>query len=154
MQLTSAAFEDQGMIPKKFTGEGDDVSPALFWSQVPAKTKSFALICNDPDAPPAPGRDIPYVHWVLYNLSPTTSFLPEGAPVEARQGKNSFGKMGYGGPMPPVGHGIHHYHFELYALDIELDLNVGASKAELLKAIEGHVIQTAELVGLYERLTD
>jgi Raf kinase inhibitor-like YbhB/YbcL family protein len=161
MQLTSASFQDQQMIPRRYSGEGEDVSPELRWSDVPASCQSFALICEDPDSPRVPGRDHPFVHWLIYNLSANTSFLPEGlakqgtitsAPVDANQGTNSFGKLGYGGPMPPVGHGTHHYHFTLYALDRELSLAPGITQHDLLKAMEGHVLEEVKLIGKYERL--
>ena len=160
MQLTSSAFQAQQAIPRRYSGESEDVSPELRWSDVPASAQSFALICEDPDAPRVPGRDHPFVHWVIYNLSANTSMLPEGlpkqasvtsAPIEADQGTNSFGRLGYGGPMPPVGHGAHHYHFKLYALDRELSLSAGVTKHDLMKAMEGHVIAESELIGLYER---
>lgn len=156
MQLTSESFKNRQNIPRRYTGEGEDISPDLQWSNIPVGTRSFALICEDPDAP----TSSPFVHWVIYNLSPNTSFLPEGidqqrtlslAPIEADQGVNSFGKIGYGGPMPPVGHGVHHYYFKLFALNTDLGLKPGATKEEFLKAIEGHVLDEAVLIGQYRR---
>ncbi len=115
------AFANNAAIPKKYTGDGEDVSPALRWSGVPAGTAELALICDDPDAP----TPQPWVHWLIYKLSPQFAGLPENVakmanpqpPADAVQGKNSFGKLGYGGPAPPRGHGLHHYHFRLYALN-------------------------------------
>lgn len=162
IELRSPVFGHQEPIPCRFTGEGQDVSPPLVWSGVPTECREFALVCLDPDAPIAPNKDHPFVHWVIYNISPATSSLPDGVPGKARlqlplfadQGLNSFGKIGYGGPMPPPGHGTHHYHFVLYALDRELNLRPGASHPEFLRAIENHVLATTELVGTYQRVAE
>jgi Raf kinase inhibitor-like YbhB/YbcL family protein len=154
--LTSAAFENGKPVPRKYTGDGDDVSPPLAWSNVPAGTRQFALIVDDPDAP----TPEPWVHWVLYQLAGSATSLPERIPPAARvavcggllQGQNSWPRStGYRGPAPPKGHGVHHYHFRLYALNTELDLKAGLDKAGLLAAIQGHVLSTAELIGTYER---
>jgi Raf kinase inhibitor-like YbhB/YbcL family protein len=148
LKMSSNAFEPGGRIPKKYTGEGADVSPPLSWSGVPEGTVELALICDDPDAP----RKEPWVHWVLYKISADRSSLHEGRSEPAIDGRNDFGKHGYGGPMPPRGHGVHHYHFRLYALDQPLSINKpGAAKADLLKAMEGHIIAQTELIGTYER---
>lgn len=157
IRVTSTAFADGGRIPKRhaYGGEGDNVSPPLAWEGVPDGTKRLALICDDPDAP----RPQPWVHWVLFGLDPTTRALPAGLPadgdlsgaVAARQGVNSWDELGWGGPMPPKGHGTHHYHFRLYALDAPTGLEHGATKDELLAAMKGHVLATGELVGTYER---
>lgn len=148
MQLSSGDFRSQEAIPRRCTGDGEDRSPALTWSEVPAGTRELALICDDPDAP----RPEPFVHWVLYGIPPETRGLPSGQePAGAQQGKNSFGTAGYRGPAPPRGHGIHHYHFQLFALDQPVALGPGAGKAELLKAMEGHVLGRAELIGTYQR---
>lgn len=158
IQLISPAFGDGEPIPKKYTGDGEDLSPPLNWSDLPEGTKQLALICDDPDAP----TEQPWVHWVLYHIPPDVTSLPEGIPPTERldrpqgamQGKNSWPEgqtIGYRGPAPPAGHGTHHYHFRLYALDAELDLEPGISKARLLKAIEGHILAQGELVGTYER---
>ncbi len=157
MKLTieSAAFQANEKIPKKYTGEGADVSPPLTWSGAPAGTRELALLCDDPDAP----RPEPWVHWVLYGLPAGTTALPENIekkeqpaqPAGARQGKNSWSKIGYGGPMPPPGHGLHHYHFRLYALDANLSLPPGITKEELLKRMHGHILAEGELIGTYER---
>ena len=158
MNLTSAAFSEGQPIPRKYTGDGHDVSPPLSWSNVPEGTKEFVLICDDPDAPT---RE-PWVHWVIYKIPANVTSLPEGVPKKenleepagALQGKNSWPSgqtIGYRGPAPPPGHGTHHYHFKLYALDTELDVPPGLDKNLLLKAMEGHVIGRGELVGTYER---
>jgi len=155
MKIESSAFKEGGVIPKKHTGEGADVSPALTWSGAPDGAKEFALICDDPDAP----TPKPWVHWVIYSIPATTTGLAENvvktaapvAPKGAFQGKNDFGKAGYGGPMPPKGHGVHHYYFKLYALDAPLGLKSGLNKDALLKAMEGHVLAEAQLVGTCER---
>jgi len=158
LELKSPAFAAGNRIPVRHTGDGDDVSPAMSWSGSPDGTREFALICDDPDAP----TDEPWVHWVIYGIPGETRELPEGippdkqlsAPVAAMQGKNSWSSgqtIGYRGPAPPKGHGTHHYHFKLYALDAMLGLKPGADKPALLKAMAGHVLAEGELVGTYER---
>ncbi len=159
MILTSSVFRNLQRIPTRYTGEGENVSPPLEWSFVPDHCKEFALICEDPDAPKNPNKDYPFVHWIAYNIPGSTSSLPEGIdtrqrlsiPVSIDQGVNSFGKLGYGGPMPPLESGPHHYHFTLYALDAELGLAPGLTKEDLIKSIKGHVITTSEIIGTYER---
>lgn len=154
-RLSSSAFQQNKAIPRRYTGEGDDVSPPLEWTNSPAGTHEFALICDDPDAP----SPEPWVHWVIYRLPADTSSLPERVPPVLRagsrgelQGKNSWPKgIGYRGPLPPPGHGVHHYHFRLYAIDRELDLEPGLDKKGLLSAVHGRVLGIAELVGTYER---
>ena len=148
--LQSSAFQNGGSIPKKFTCEAADVSPELTWSGVPEKTQSFALIADDPDAPMGT-----WVHWVIYDLPPNTAKLPEGVPKQEQaasgaQGKNSSGKIGYGGPCPPPGK-PHRYFFKLYALDSKLNLKPGARKPEVEAAMKGHVLAQAELMGKYGR---
>ena len=149
--LTSVAFTAGGTIPKKFTSDGPDVSPALAWTDPPANTKSLALIMDDPDAPVGT-----WVHWVLYDLAPSVRDLPEGVPQHeelpsgARQGRNDFRKIGYGGPCPPPGP-AHRYFFKLYALDAKVNLKAGATKADLEKALKGHILAQAELMGRYQR---
>lgn len=150
MQLTSSAFEQRGKIPAKYTGEGDDVSPPLAWADAPQGTKSFAVICHDPDAPLVSPGTYGFVHWVLYNLPASTGSLDEGADV-GTAGKNDFGNSGYGGPMPPDGHGVHHYFFWVLALDRELDLAPGLSLWQFLEKAEPHVIGMNRLVGTYQR---
>ncbi len=153
--IQSTAFEPGQPIPKKYSGEGQDVSPPLKWSGVPKEAQELVLICDDPDAP----RPEPWVHWVIYGMAPTTTELPEGIakqprikePVAAAQGANSWNKPGYGGPMPPPGHGVHHYHFKLYALDTALKLEPGQTKDDLLKRMKGHILAEGELIGTYKR---
>ncbi len=150
IKITSPAFEEGGMIPKKYTCDGEDVSPPLVWTSVPIGTKSFALICDDPDAPMGT-----WVHWVLFNLPADTKELSENIPPQkilengAKQGTNDFRKIGYGGPCPPSG--THRYYFKLYALDTEIDLEAGITKAQLLKAMEGHILAEGQLMGKYKR---
>ncbi|HKD38591.1 MAG TPA: YbhB/YbcL family Raf kinase inhibitor-like protein [Pirellulales bacterium] len=155
--ITSGAFEPGKPIPKTYTGDGEDRSPPLSWNGVPAGAKELALICDDPDAP----SPRPWVHWVIYNIPGDTKSLEEGIPRKPRppkpagslQGVNSFpsDNIGYRGPAPPKGHGVHHYHFKLYALDAPLGLEPGLSKHDLLNAISGHVLGHGELIGTYER---
>lgn len=147
MELTSPAFENGGVIPKQYSGEGGDVSPPLEWERVPEGVQAFALVVEDPDAP----QDEPFVHWVLYDIPGDRPGLAENSTAGGTEGQNSFGNTGYGGPMPPPGHGLHHYHFRLYALSAATELGPGASKEDLLSAIEGKVEESAELVGTYQR---
>lgn len=150
MQLTSPSFKTGGAIPKDHTGEGDDTSPALAWKDAPDSTASFAVICHDPDAPlVTPGR-YGFVHWVLYNIPGSVSELAE-ATGEYTQGTNDFGNTGHGGPMPPEGHGTHHYFFWLLALDKDLGLEPGLNMYELLEKVEPHTIGMNRLVGTYQR---
>ena len=150
LRVQSPAFSEGGQIPRSYTCDGKDVSPPLSWSGVPGEAKSLALICDDPDAP---GKT--WVHWVLFNLPPRIEGLSEGVPARTSvsgggvQGTNDFRKVGYGGPCPPGG--THRYQFKLYALDAELTLPAGATKAELEGAIEGHVLGQATLTGKYSR---
>ena len=154
--LTSAAFAHQGAIPTKYTCEGADVSPPLTWIDLPPGTKSLALIVDDPDAPDPAAPKMTWVHWVLYNLPAETRELPEGVPKEmelkdgSRQGRNDFARPGYGGPCPPRG-APHRYYFKLFALDTRLNLAPGATKADLEKAMKGHILGQAELVGTYQK---
>ena len=150
MQVTSPVFATASAIPTKHTGEGEDVSPALTWTNAPDGTRSFALICHDPDAPLVTPRTYGFVHWVLYNIAGTASELAEGS-TRYTGGKNDFGKEGYGGPMPPEGHGTHNYFFWLLALDQELDLEPGLSMWDLLEKVDRHVIGMNRLVGTYQR---
>lgn len=151
MTLTSSAFEPGTSIPAKHTGEGEDISPALSWSNPPEGTKSFAVICHDPDAPlVTPRGTYGFVHWVLYNIPASVSSLDEGM-KEHTSGKSDFGKLGYGGPMPPNGHGTHQYYFWVLALNDELNLEAGLTLWELLERIEPQVTGMNRLVGLYER---
>ncbi len=155
IRVRSDAFADGEAIPKKHTEDGEDVSPRLSWSAVPEGAAERALIVDDPDAPTAE----PWVHWVLYKIPGTATDLLEGIatddaltePRGALQGKNSWGTVGYRGPAPPRGHGTHHYHFKLYALDAELQAASGLSKRELLALMQGHVLAEGELMGTYSR---
>ncbi|MFQ5776986.1 MAG: YbhB/YbcL family Raf kinase inhibitor-like protein [Terriglobia bacterium] len=151
LELKTAAFATGSDIPKKFTCDGPDVSPALSWGEVPAGTQSLSLIMDDPDAPAGT-----WVHWVLYDLPASTKELAEGVPKDrelpnaARQGRNDFGRIGYGGPCPPAGP-PHRYFFKLYALDAKVNLKPGATKADLEKAMKGHLLAQTELMGRYQR---
>ena len=151
MQLTSPAFESGGAIPARHTGEAEDVSPALAWSGAPDGTQSFAVVCHDPDAPlVSPTGHYGYVHWVLYNIPASVTELAE-ASGEHTQGTSDFGRPGYGGPMPPEGHGVHNYYFWVLALDSDLDLDAGLDLWTLLEKIEPHTIGMNRLVGTYRR---
>ncbi len=153
LTLTSSAFRPGTEIPTQHTCEGPDTSPALEWSGVPARAKSLALIVDDPDAPDPKAPKMTYVHWVLYNLPPAPARLAEGAsrslPAGTREGTNDWKRTGYGGPCPPIGR--HRYFFKLYALDADLPDLGKPAKAQLEKAMEGHVVEKAELVGTYEK---
>jgi Raf kinase inhibitor-like YbhB/YbcL family protein len=150
LTLTSSAFAPLGRIPKKHTGEGEDVSPPLAWAQVPDGTKAFALICHDPDAPLVTASGYGFVHWVLYNIPAAVSALAEGDRGHT-SGKNSFGKPGYGGPLPPEGHGAHHYYFWLLALGSDAKLPAGLALTELCAKVEATTIGMNRLVGTYSR---
>jgi hypothetical protein len=150
MKLTSTAFQHHGKIPKKHTGAGEDVSPQLSWSDAPAEAKSFALICHDPDAPLVSPGSYGFVHWVLYNIPGSANALPEGV-QDHTPGRNNFDRTGYGGPMPPEGHGTHHYYFWLLALDADIRLAEGLTMRELLEKAEPHVTGMNRLVGTYSR---
>jgi hypothetical protein len=149
-QLTSTAFAQGNPIPPVYTCTSRNVSPPLAWGDPPAGTRSLALIMDDPDAPAGD-----WVHWVIYNIPTSSRALPENISSDAQladgslHGKNSWGKLGYGGPCPPFG--THRYFFRLYALDATLNLKAGANKAELLRAIEGHLLELTELMGTYEK---
>ena len=150
LSLSSPAFEEGGEIPGKYSCDGQKVSPPLRWNGTPAGTGSFALIMDDPDAP---GKV--FTHWVLFNLPPDVLELAEDIPKKselesgALQGKNGMGSTGYFGPCPPGG--THHYRFTIYALDKPLDLAAGVSKERVLKAMEGHILAEAQLIGTYRR---
>ncbi len=150
LRLESAAFPAGKPIPAAYTADGRDVSPPLSWSGVPPDAKSLALVCEDPDAPRGT-----WVHWVLYDLDPAATGLPEGIAASERpasggvQGKNDFGRIGYGGPAPPSG--THRYFFRLYALDARTGLAPGATRRDLTRAMEGHVLAEGELMGTYSR---
>jgi Raf kinase inhibitor-like YbhB/YbcL family protein len=151
MTLTSSAFQHHGAIPTRHTGEGEDVSPALEWSGAPDGARSFAVVCHDPDAPLVSPGTYGYVHWVLYNIPAGTTSLPDDAGEAFTSGTNDFGSTGYGGPMPPEGHGTHHYYFWVLALDSDEELEPGLSLWELLRRVEPNVIGMNRLVGTYKR---
>lgn len=150
MQLRSPAFEPGGAIPSRHTGEGEDVSPPLEWQDPPEGTRSFAIVCHDPDAPLVKPGTYGFVHWVLTGIPGAARSLPEG--VEGyTPGRNDFDREGYGGPMPPEGHGRHHYFFWLLALNADPKLEAGLTMWQLLEKIEPQVIGMNRLVGTYER---
>lgn len=150
IRITSSAFTEGGMIPRQYTCDGEDISPPLAWTGVPEGTKSIALICDDPDAPVGT-----WVHWVLFNIPPSTKDLPASVPPKetldngAKHGTNDFRKLSYGGPCPPGG--THRYYFKLYALDAETSSEAGITKAQLLKDMEGHILAEGQLMGRYKR---
>jgi hypothetical protein len=147
LTIKSSSFNQNTMMPQKYSKEGDNRSPQLSWDDAPAATKSFALIVDDPDAP---GKT--WVHWILFNIPSTKKELKEGeTPKEAVIGINDFKARQYDGPMPPQGHGKHHYRFTLYALDSMIDLPAGTTKDQLLNAMQGHILEQAQIIGLYER---
>jgi hypothetical protein len=151
--ISSPAFVNNGSIPKKYTSEGDNVSPPIEWSGSPAETRSFALIVDDPDAPDPHAPQRTWVHWVLYDVPAETHALSadatkQGLPVGARQGLNDWKRTGYGGPSPPVGR--HRYFHKLYALDVILPDLEHPTKARLLNAMKGHVLAEAQLIGTYQ----
>jgi Raf kinase inhibitor-like YbhB/YbcL family protein len=151
----STAFAIGKPIPRRHSGDGEDLSPPLSWSGLPSSARELALIVDDPDAP----SPEPWVHWVICKIPVTTGGLAEGVPPVARpgfppaavQGKNSWGSVGYRGPAPPKGHGVHRYFFRLYALDKEIDRVDGLDKPGLLKAMKGHIVAEGELMGTFER---
>jgi Raf kinase inhibitor-like YbhB/YbcL family protein len=151
LELTSDAFRQGETIPRKYTADGQNTSPPLRWQDPPDGTRSFALVCEDPDAPRGT-----FTHWALFNLPAEARQLNEGVPPKAelpdgsRQGKNDFGRVGYGGPAPPPGK-PHRYSFKLYALDRPLDLSAGASKDEILTGLKGHTLAEGQLKGTYGR---
>jgi hypothetical protein len=150
LTLTSPAFEHQQAIPERFTCQGADVSPALAWSGLPPATKSLVLIVDDPDAPDPAAPKRTWVHWVLYNLPATSAGLAEAVtalPAGTREGKNDWGRTGWGGPCPPIGR--HRYFFKLYALGAELPDLKRPTKAQLEEAMAPHLLAKAELVGTY-----
>jgi hypothetical protein len=151
MQLKSSVFNQDGLIPSKYTGEGEDVSPALSWTDAPDGTKAFAIVCHDPDAPlVSPNGTYGFVHWVLYNIPGDVSRLEEGT-SQFTSGKNDFGEVGYNGPMPPNKHGFHCYYFWVLALKEAVDLEQGLSLWDFLAKIEPQLIGMNRLVGRYKR---
>jgi Raf kinase inhibitor-like YbhB/YbcL family protein len=153
LKVTSSAFQQGGPIPAKYTCEGEDISPPLSWSGIPVNAKSVAMIVDDPDAPDPAKPQRVYVHWVVYNIPAKTTSLAENASKSALgggavQGKNDWGNTGYGGPCPPIGR--HRYFFKLYALDTTLTLK-DATKPDLEKAMKGHIVDSGELMGTYQK---
>jgi Raf kinase inhibitor-like YbhB/YbcL family protein len=152
LDVTCTAFREGENVPRQYTADGKNISPPLQWGEPPEGTQSIALICDDPDAPRGT-----WVHWVLYNLPGDSRGLPEGVPGRdsldgsSVQGKNDFGKVGYGGPSPPRGK-PHRYYFKVYALDAALGLEPGATKADLVAAMQGHVLAEGQLMGQYGRV--
>lgn len=149
MKLTSAAFENGGRIPSQYTCDGENISPPLTISDVPPGAKSLVLIMDDPDVPKHLRADGMWDHWVVYNIPPDTAEIPEGREPEGLHGTGTAGNQDYFGPCPPDRE--HRYFFKLYALDSTLDVPAGAKKSELEKVMEGRVLETAELLGRYER---
>ena len=151
LEIRSSAFKNGDFIPARYTCKGEDLSPPLEWDNVPEGTKGFALISDDPDAPMGT-----WVHWVIYGIPPDKRSLPEGVSKDkilgngSKQGVNDFRRIGYGGPCPPPGP-VHRYFFKLYVLDSELNLGPGLTKDQLLKAIKGHVVEEAQLMGKFKR---
>lgn len=144
IKITSTAFAEGEMIPRKYTCDGDDISPPLQISDVPENTKSLALIMDDPDAPVGV-----WDHWIVFNIPASISQINEGEEPQGVLGKNSWGRTGYGGPCPPSG--THRYFFKIYALDTMLNLDAGASKKEVIRAMEGHILAEGQLMGRYSR---
>jgi len=155
LKVTSDSFLPNQPIPDKFSQQGANISPTLSWSGATAGTREFVLICEDPDAP----MPRPFVHWILHRLPASITSLPEGVPTEQKltalagavQGQNGAKTRGWTGPKPPVGHGVHHYHFQLFAVDTQLSLGPDATLDELVKAMRGRVLAEGEIVGTYER---
>jgi Raf kinase inhibitor-like YbhB/YbcL family protein len=152
MRLSSPSFEPEHEIPRRYTCEGEEIPPALQWSDVPEGTRSLALIVDDPDAPDPRAPRMTWVHWLVWDLPPNLRGLPEGGPslpVGVHQGRNDARQVGYQGPCPPIGR--HRYFFHLFALDRELQLHDGASRKQLEAAMKGHVLAKAELMGTYAK---
>jgi len=148
LTISSPAFKALDRIPSRYAGDGKNISPPLEWSGAPAETREFALVCHDPDAPLRHG----FTHWVVYGIPRATTSMPEGAEASAfAAGLNDSGASGYVGPYPPKGHGVHHYYFWLYALDVRLESKPGMNRSQLLEAVQGHLLEQARLVGTYER---
>jgi Raf kinase inhibitor-like YbhB/YbcL family protein len=149
LRMSSSAFDQLGEIPRRYTADGENLSPPLFWD-APAGTSSFALLCEDPDAP----TPRPFVHWVVFGLPMGTSAVMAGMREGMHglaQGRNSYGHLGYDGPAPPPGDGPHEYHFQIFALDCELTFRDAPDRADLVDVMHGHVIAVGEVVGTYER---
>jgi len=158
ISVSSPAFGESAAIPKQYTQDGANMSPPLRWSGVPTEARELVLVVEDPDAP----MPNPVVHWILIGIPPTTSALPENLPMGpgmvdpagAQHGRNYNGEQSYTGPKPPIGHGVHHYHFQIFALDKKLSVGPAPEKNDLVKAMQGHVIAQGELIGTYERVAE
>lgn len=155
MSVFSESFKEGERIPRRYAGEGENISPSISWTMIPASTRELVLICQDPDA----STVNPYVHWICYRISPAINTIPENVtkshnvtyPISLAQARNSQGAWGYTGPMPPAGNGPHRYHFQIFALDRSLRLGEEPRIADFVRAMSGHVIALGELVGTYER---
>lgn len=149
MELTSPAFKEGGKIPSKFTCEGENINPELRFGGIPQNAKALVLIIDDPDVPEFVRKEKMWDHWVVFNIPPSTTVIPENTQPKGTAGKNTGGGLDYMGPCPPDRE--HRYFFKLYALDQKLDLPAGATKHEVEKAMQGHIIATSQLMGLYEK---
>jgi Raf kinase inhibitor-like YbhB/YbcL family protein len=154
LTLTSSAFSQNGSIPAQYTCEGSDISPDLSWTDIPPKTKSLVLIVDDPDAPDPAAPRLTWVHWVLYNIPATATGMPQAVaakalPAGTKEGLNDWKRTGYGGPCPPIGR--HRYFHKLYALDVVLPDLGRATKADVEKAMKGHVLADTQLIGTYQK---
>lgn len=147
MVVRSEAFENGQPIPRKYSGEGDGVSPPLAWEGAPESAREFAIVVEDPDAP----GDRAWIHWLVWDIPKDRTLIEEGNGSAFKQGTNSSGDAGYSGPMPPPGHGVHRYHFRVYALGGPVEVKAGAGREDLLNAMKGHILDEGELVGTYER---
>jgi len=150
LQVRSSAFGPHEPIPVHYTGDGDDVAPSIYWQGAPEGTQGFAVICHDPDAPLISPGSYGFVHWVYYNIPGEVNGLEEGSEAYTN-GVTDFGRQAYGGPMPPEGHGLHHYYFWVLALDQALNLEPGLTLWQFLDQVEPHVIGMNRLIGTYER---
>lgn len=147
LRIESPAFGNDEPMADRYSKYHDNVVPPLRWSGLPEGTRQLALVCHDPDAPLVHG----WTHWVVYGIAPDVTEVAEDGAAPGAEGVNDFGETGWGGPMPPAGHGTHHYYFWLYALDTEIDAEPGLNRVQLLERIDGHVLEQARLVGVYEK---
>ncbi|WP_394848406.1 YbhB/YbcL family Raf kinase inhibitor-like protein [Pendulispora brunnea] len=147
IDVTTSSFLSHGPIPTKYTADGLGLSPPIRWGNVPERTRSLVLICEDPDAP----LPKPFVHWLVHSIAPDIREIPEGSMTVGMVGLNTRRKMGYTPPSPPPGHGLHHYHFQLYALDYAPELSSHADREDVVRAMESHVLASGRLIGTYER---
>jgi len=147
LTVTSPSFKDQETLPQRFTADGAGEAPELHWTAPPDTARSFVLLCEDPDAP----KTEPFVHWLVYDIAADARSLNARTAQRARQGKNSTMSVGFTPAAPPPGHGLHHYHFQVFALDVRPQLDDGAGRSAVLDAMTGHVVAFGELVGTYQR---